>query len=293
MSSNPHGLSPHGPTLQGIDVAYPQGKAFDWSLVAADGIRYAWIKATQGRTGVDPTWARNWTQARQHGVLRGAYCFLSPDSDPIVQADHYLRTVGELASDDLHPMLDVEVDRGQPAALVLDHAVRWCEHVEVRTGRPVVVYTYPSFMIGAMRIAAGHPLGSRPLWIAHYVVDPATGRVYSLRSPTVPAAWDGWAIWQTSGNRGPRIPGIEVDVDRDVFWGDEATFRERFSLVGHHDTLPAPAPSSAPVTAPHTPTSRSSQRLSAVREPIADGRTQPLWETVEGEHTVAPEEPEL
>lgn len=26
---------------------------------------------------------------------------------------------------------------------------------------------------------------------------------------------------------------------------------------------------------------------------VADGRTQPLWETVEGEHTVAPEEPEL
>ena len=121
MSSNPHGHNPNGPTLHGIDVAYPQGNAFDWALVAADGIRFAWMKATQGADpkNIDPTFRRNWSESKGAGVLRGAYHFLSPMSDPIAQADHYLRTVGALDDVDLHPMLDVEVDHGQPASLIL------------------------------------------------------------------------------------------------------------------------------------------------------------------------------
>jgi len=236
--SNPHGLNPNGPTLQGIDVAYPQGAAFDWRAVAADGIRFAYCKATQGAEGLDKTFGRNWIQSRANGVLRGAYHFLSPGSDPIAQADHFLRTVGPLADDDLHPMLDVEVDHGKPPAQILEYALRWTEHVEAATGRPVVLYTYPSFFIGALGNPLASPLGARPLWIAHYVVDPNTGRVYGLKSPTVPRSWQSWRIWQTSGNRGPRIPGIEVDVDRDVFWGDEDAFRAAF--CGRRDTLPSP-----------------------------------------------------
>lgn len=263
--SNPHGHNPHGPTLHGIDVAYPQGHGFDWSLVAADGIRFAWVKATQGADprNVDPTFRRNWSEAQRAGVLRGAYHFLSPMSDPIKQADHYLHTVGTLDAVDLHPMLDVEVDHGQPATLILDYALRWTEKVEAATGRPVVIYTYPSFAVGTLKIKAGDPLGKCPLWMAHYVVDPNTGRAYNLKSPIVPAAWDSWLVWQTSGNRGPRIPGINVDVDRNVFWGDEATFREVFTL----ETLRAPGPED---TWPETPTGKSSQKLRAVDAAILD-----------------------
>ncbi len=275
-ASNPHGHNPNGPTLHGIDVAYPQGATFDWALVAQDGIRFAWVKATQGAGGIDPTFGRNWIQSRRAGVLRGAYHFLSPDSDPIVQADHYLRTVGALNADDLHPMLDVEVDRGKPAALVRDATQRWCERVEAETGRVVVLYTYPSFA-RTVGWDAPDPIGERPLFIAHYSVDPGTGRAYGMRSPIVPKAWANWLVWQVTGNKGPRIPGIPVDVDRDVFWGDEATFRDVFTLVA--DTLP-------PDTLPQTPTSKSSQRLQAVREPLGvfDGPTGIL--VPEGEHDI-------
>lgn len=291
MSSNPHGHAPHGETLHGIDVASPQGHRFDWELVAADGIRFAWMKATQGTTGQDPTFARNWRESRAHGVLRGAYHFLSPDTPPTPQAENYLRTVGDLGSDDLHPMLDVEVDRGKSAAIILAYALEWTEHVEKRLGRPVVQYTYPSFWRDKLGQPTPHPLGTRPLWIAHYVVDPNTGKVYNLKSPYTPITWADWAIWQTSGNKGPRIPGIPVDVDRDVFWGSERGFRAMFTGE--------PVPSEPPDTKPSTPPAirRSSQRIAAVDAPIIehprDGRTQPLFEHLEGEHTVKTEDPEL
>lgn len=263
--SNPHGANPHGPTLQGIDVASPQGHALDWSLVAADGIRFAWMQT-------DATFARNWREARAKGVLRGAYQFFRPEVNAIVQADKFLLTMGALAADDLHPMLDVEVSHGMTAAQVIDGTARWVEHVEDRTGRPVVLYTYPSYW----RDTLGQPLhsiGKRGLWIAHYVVDPVSGKVYNLRAPIVPRTWSSWLLWQTSGNKGPRVPGIPFDIDRDVFWGDEATFRDVFTLAGiaHADTDPIPPPlDSSEPTWPGTPTSKSQDRMRAVREHLAD-----------------------
>jgi lysozyme len=267
--SNPYGLNPHGPTLQGIDVAIYQG-ALDWRAVAQHGVRFAWCKATQGSQSIDPTFARNWAQSKRYGVLRGAYHFLSPGSDPIAQAEHFLRTVGELEPDDLHPMLDVEVDHGKSPEQILDFALRWTERVEAETGRDVVQYTYPSFWIGKLRAPVGHPLGRRPLFIAHYAVDPATGRVYDLKFPTVPATWDHWTVWQVTGNRGPRIPGVDCDVDRNVFWGDEATFRDVMT-TSRRTTLPSP-----PLLADLS--------LSSPATPLRAG---------EGEHHVAPEEPDL
>ena len=230
-ASNPHGLNPTGPTLHGIDVASPQGHAFDWGKVAADGIRFAWVKATQGTSSVDPTFRRNWSESKRVGVLRGAYHFLSPTTDAKQQADHYLRTVGDLEDDDLHPMLDVESDHGITGPLILNSALVWTEIVEQRLGRPVVLYTYPSFWMQKLGNPPTHPLSSRPLWIAHYVISPQSGVVYPQRAPMVPRMWASWALWQTSGNRGPRIPGIDLDVDRDVFWGTEDGFRDRFTLA--------------------------------------------------------------
>jgi lysozyme len=272
MSSNPHGHNPRGHTLHGIDVASPQGHGLDWSLVAADNIRYAWMQT-------DGTFARNWRESRKYGVLRGAYQFYRPEADPIVQADSFLKKMGDLEDDDLHPMFDVEVDHGVERKKILDDSLKWCEHVEARTGRQVVIYTYPSFMVGTLKIKAGDPLGKRPLWMAHYVVDPDNGRVYNLKSPIVPAAWDSWLVWQTSGNKGPRIPGIPMDIDRDVFWGTEAEFRDVFTS----ERVSAP-----PDTLPSTPTSKSSDQwrfnLSSAATPIRAG---------EGEHTVEPEDPDL
>lgn len=253
MSSNPYGANPNGPTLQGIDVAYPQGKSFDWQKVSEDGIRFAWIKATgvtdEGIPFVDSCFRRNWKESKAHGVLRGSYHFLAPDHDPIEQAKYHLGTIGDLEDDDMHCMLDIEVMHGCTSDRVIGAARDWIDYVEENLGREVVIYTFPSFWKGLGEPKA-YPFTGRKLFIAHYCVHPTTGQVFDLKEPMKLATWERWWVWQVTGNIGPRpkgdsspprIPGIPFDVDRDVFWGTEDQFRAHLTRSGP-GMLPADSP---------------------------------------------------
>ena len=52
------------------------------------------MKATEGGSGTDPTFADRWRQAGQLDLCRWAYHFLR-DSDPVAQADHLVATVSD------------------------------------------------------------------------------------------------------------------------------------------------------------------------------------------------------
>lgn len=253
---------------QGIDCSAIQGQP-DFEAVAAYGISFMWHKATEGSRGVDPRFATNRPRARNAGLLFGAYHFFAPEQDAVAQADHFCSVVKSIDDDELAPAIDLEVLHGMPAFTAVARACAFVERVEQTLGRQCIIYTMPSFWTPGL--SAGL-LASRPLWLAHYRIDPATGRQYSLTAPHVPAPWNGrWWVWQTSGNRGPRVPGIECDVDRnEAEWSD---LREL--LGGAHDTIPAPAPEKAPDTKPSTPPAirRSSQRIAARNEPIANDGT--------------------
>src|SRR5437763_12676400 len=70
--------TPFSPTdLRGIDVSNWQG-SIDWSKVAAVGVRFAFLKASQGTTYTDPTYAANRSAARAAGARAGAYHFAVP-----------------------------------------------------------------------------------------------------------------------------------------------------------------------------------------------------------------------
>jgi lysozyme len=201
--------------IKGIDVSSVQGRGFDWRLAAADGVRFAICKAggcnSAGAKYQDPTFVRNNAEARASGIAVGAYWFFSPAHSAAEQADRFAAIIGTV--DQLPPVIDFEVRHGAPVAQCIERAEEFVERIESVTGRPCIVYTYPSFW----RELGVHstPLASRPLWIAHYKVDPVSGLAYPLAKPSVPSPWNGrYYIWQTSGNRGPRIPGIPVDVDR-------------------------------------------------------------------------------
>jgi len=63
------------------------------------------IKATEGTSLEDKSFASNWAGAQAAGLLRGAYHFYHPSVDPIEQADFFLSKV---VTCELPPVLDVE-----------------------------------------------------------------------------------------------------------------------------------------------------------------------------------------
>ncbi len=106
--------------LPGIDVSNHQG-AIDWSLVAASGTRFAFAKATEGRTFIDPMYATNKAGAALGGVVFGAYHFARPDdtaNDAVIEADHFV-DVAQLAPGNLLPVLDIESTGGLTQAQVV------------------------------------------------------------------------------------------------------------------------------------------------------------------------------
>ncbi len=194
-----------GPTTPGIDVSYHQDR-IQWRTVRRAGIRFAFIRVSDGLTVSDPRFRDNWEGARDVRVLRGAYQFFRPEQDPRAQADLLIDAIwtdpGELA-----PVIDVENTGGRSPAQV-EAAVRvWIERVRQRLGVEPIVYTSPEFW--RERVGSAD-LSSQPLWVAHY-----TGGEDAC--PRVPSPWTRWTFWQHS--KTGAVAGIRRDVDLDWFAG--------------------------------------------------------------------------
>jgi lysozyme len=202
----PTGPETFDDTVDGIDVSHWQG-AIDWAAVRGSGVDFAFIKATEGATYTDPQFARNWAAAGEAGVMRGAYHYFRPGTDPVKQAENFLR-VARIGPNDLPAVLDVETSEGLAGDALLRAVRTWLETVERATGKRPIVYTYPDFW---NRYAAGSP-GPYPLWIASYGRD----------QPLVPIGWNDWTFWQYTSTG--RVPGIAGDVDQNRFNGGSAQF---------------------------------------------------------------------
>lgn len=198
-----------GPTVAGIDVSYYQ-QEITWSRVRKAGIRYAFIRHSDGATIVDARFARNWRDAKRVGVLRGAYQYFRPNESALAQADLLANALGRDPGE-LPPVIDVE-DHGGLGAAQLEAAVRaWVDRVRTRLGVEPIVYTGPEFWRDRARNA---DLTRQPLWIAHY----------TRGCPTVPAPWTAWTLWQHTDNG--RVPGIDGPVDLDLFAGTPADLED-------------------------------------------------------------------
>lgn len=195
---------------QGVDVSHDQGQ-IDWTKVRADGVDFAYAKATGGLTLNDRMFSANWKGIEAAGLLRGAYHFYYAGDSPVGQVDHFLRIVGELLPSDLPPMVDIEPGslaekRDIAPSDLQKNVLTFLQTLEKRIGRRPVVYTDAAF---ADRYLNDPRMKRYPLWLAQYEV----------KEPSATKAWgeSGWTIWQYS--QSGKIAGIEGDVDRDVFRG--------------------------------------------------------------------------
>lgn len=202
--------------ITGVDVSQFQGKIDARALLSA-GVSFAFVRASDGVYDVDARWNETSASCAREGLPFGAYGVLEPygSSRAIAQADHFCRTVeGKLGT--LPPVLDFELANNLTGVDALRSAAIWCDRVEKKLGRRVIVYTAPAFFSTLARFAGkqGEPfvdaLASRPLWIAHY-----TGR--DTKPPIVPAPWSSWSIWQASGDR-PRAGNVGSPNFRTVPW---------------------------------------------------------------------------
>ena len=171
--------------MLGVDVSNHQGiiDNLDWKKAAADGVVFAWCKATEGRTYTDKTFLHNFMGARDAGVKVGAYHYARPDNNnpPEAEADHFLRVVETLDAP-LLPVLDFEHDApAMTGAAMTAWAKRWMDVVEQRYGARPIFYSYPYFIRGQMDGAAA--LAGEKLWLADYGPNDGKRHPISVKFP--------------------------------------------------------------------------------------------------------------
>jgi GH25 family lysozyme M1 (1,4-beta-N-acetylmuramidase) len=203
---------------KGIDVSNHQGSAIDWPQVAGAGYSFSFLKASEGTTFTDATYALNRSGANAAAIPIGAYHFARPagtndvtlTASGIAQADHFV-DVAQPRGGDLPPVLDLEVTGGLSVTSLVTWTQAWVTEVTARTGVEPLVYTSPAFWKKSLGDTTAFALAGNKLWVAHWT---------SSAAPTVPAAnWAGlgWTFWQWSNCQ--NVPGITtgcVDGDRAI-----------------------------------------------------------------------------
>lgn len=197
--------------IHGIDVSRYQ-QSISWKMVKGMKVKdirlgFAFIKATEGNNLVDPFFKRNWTKAKEAGLVRGAYHFFNPKKDGLSQAKSFLATV-KISSGDLPPVLDIEKGWNVSKTKLQQEVKVWLDAVEAAYGVKPILYTYVTFYEKYLK----GTFDDYPLWIAHY------------DQPGSPRIGRDWHFWQHSEEG--RVNGIASKVDFNVFNGDSAEFRD-------------------------------------------------------------------
>jgi lysozyme len=195
--------------VHGIDVSHHQDN-IDWDEVKKMNVQnvkinFAFIKATEGLSGVDNNFRRNWFNAKIAGIPRGAYHYFIPSKSGKAQAENFMAAV-QLQKGDLPPVLDIEQTNGASVEDIQQRTKDWLLMIEKQYKVKPIIYTnvdfYQNFLAGKF--------DDYPLWIAHYLVQDK------------PRIERKWTFWQH--NERGHVNGIDTIVDFNVFNGDSTAF---------------------------------------------------------------------
>ncbi|KAG6897420.1 hypothetical protein C0992_001734 [Termitomyces sp. T32_za158] len=197
---------------QGIDVSSYQ-PGINWSTVKANGVEFAYIKATEGTSYTSPEFSNQYIGATNIGIIRGGYHFARPDiSSGATQATFFLAHGGGWSADGitLPGALDIEYNPygatcyGLSASAMVSWIGDFSNTYHANTGRYPVIYTTTDWWTTCTGNYAGFA-NDNPLWIARY----------ASSIGTLPAGWAYTTFWQYA-DAGAN-PG-----DQDIFNGDSA-----------------------------------------------------------------------
>ena len=224
---------PSGYPVNGIDVSghdYDNGRTINWPALAG-GMEFAYVKATEGTSYVNPHYASDVSGAKTSGLFVGAYAYGRPDlGNATGQADHFVDTL-DYAHDGrtLPPFLDMEWPYGDlhlgtcfdvSTATLTSWMSSFLARVESRLGVVPMIYTNVNWWNQCTGGSAA---------FSHYLLDISS----CLGSPPSAPGWGTkWTFWQYD------IPDCDSGLphDADVFRGSVSDLA---ALAG---SAPAPVP---------------------------------------------------
>ncbi|WP_280429047.1 lysozyme [Nocardia brasiliensis] len=180
-------------SVEGIDVSRYQ-RDVDWKSYWDNGIRFAYIKASESTNVTNPYFASQYNGSYKQGLIRGAYHFAIPSSSSgASQADYFIAHGGGWSRDGktLPGALDLEYNpydkNNQCYSKSQSAMASWIHDFSNRyhgtTGRWPVIYTSTSWWSLCVGTAGDFSADS-PLWVARYNSTvgalPFNWRVYSF-----------------------------------------------------------------------------------------------------------------
>lgn len=175
-------------------------------------VSYIYIKSTQGVTIKSAYYQQDARDARNHGIICGAYHFFSFKATGKEQAKYFLENT-EILSGDMPPVLDVEPtdqqieEAGGEERMFNDMRV-WLQVVEHSIGKKPILYVSQNF-VKTHLVHAPDLCQNYQVWIARYNVYRPDVRLL---------------FWQLCYDG--RVAGIHGGVDINIFNGYKEQFEE-------------------------------------------------------------------
>lgn len=204
-------------TVAGIDVSAYQPHV-EWAAQRRSGVRFVWIKASEGTTWRSPHHATQRAGARAAGLFTGSYHYARPlGATGAAQARAFLAAGGGWTADGrtLPGALDLEKNTrdaagGDPCYGLSPTRMRaWIRSFTTTyrtlTGRDALIYVRADWWnrcTGSDTTLAA----SNPLWLYDHE---------GVAGP-LPAGWTRATVWQS---------GVRGGLDRNTFFGTEAQLR--------------------------------------------------------------------
>lgn len=224
--------------IMGVDASFAEKMTLqNWKALRNDhGIRFAFIKISQGNTIRDVEREIGWQGTQAAKILRGGYHYYIFSESPESQAKFFLEQMSDLETRwgkaELPHVVDVEdaenpgIVSGQiPAETGIRDLKQFLKIVEEKSGRKPIVYSYPAFWRNEMKNTDAFK--AHPLWMAYYadgsednpnLLELIASKKYPRRA--LFGRWKDWTFWQYTSSG--YFDGVDNGAERIRF--DLSTF---------------------------------------------------------------------